>query len=54
MWFKLFNCVTDVFFFQVRLFFIQLQGLIDGYKATELSWQSVVEFRYKPDITGIL
>jgi len=39
---------------QVRLFLIQLQGLIDGYMFTQSSRMTLTKFHYKPDITGLL
>jgi len=38
----------------VRLFLIQLQGLIDGYKFTQSSRMLLKKFHFKPDITGLL
>lgn len=45
---------VDPYWHQVRLFLIQLQGLIDGYKFTQSPRVSLAKFQYKPDITGLL
>jgi hypothetical protein len=45
---------TNPYWHQVRLFLIQMQGLIDGYKFAQSSRPSLTKFIYKPDITGLL
>lgn len=45
---------VDPYWHQVRLFLIQLQGLIDGYKFTQSPRMLLKKFHFKPDITGLL
>jgi len=44
----------DPYFHQVRLFLLQLQGLIDGYKFSQSPHSSLKNFTFHPDIMGLL